>query len=375
MATKTKDGRKVTTFTYSGKRYFCYGRTAREAEEKAREKRKELEEGKYKRGKDLTLDEYFKRWNAARYGTVKGATIRKQYFDYMAAANSVIDGSGARFGEMKLTEIEVQNIRDLQKALQNQDSKHGRPRNTSSINAVLTLIKHILNDAVNERIIDFNPAKAVKPLKRTEKEARDTSHRALTREETRRFFQAASGSWYYNVFLFLLCSGCRCGEAAALTLSDISEDKIFIRRTVTKTDSGLYVVGDTAKTKHGERVIPLTEDLKRAVNSQKEINRLINGEKVISFTERLFSSPSGGLLNDSRLNEEIRKITDAEGLTRFTAHAFRDTFATRAIESGMNPKTLQEILGHANIGITMNLYAHVMEETKVQEMNAIKAII
>ncbi len=53
---------------------------------------------------------------------------------------------------------------------------------------------------------------------------------------------------------------------------------------------------------------------------------------------------------------------------------FRDTFATRAVEANMKPKTLQEILGHADIGVTMNLYAHVMEETKVQEMNAVVAL-
>ena len=52
-------------------------------------------------------------------------------------------------------------------------------------------------------------------------------------------------------------------------------------------------------------------------------------------------------------------------------HAFRDTFATRAIESGIDPKTLQEILGHSDISMTLNLYAHVMDDTKHEAMQKI----
>lgn len=66
-----------------------------------------------------------------------------------------------------------------------------------------------------------------------------------------------------------------------------------------------------------------------------------------------------------------KRRKNAAGIERFTAHAFRDTFATRAVESGMQAKTLQEILGHADIGITMNLYAHVMEDTKRRQMAAV----
>ena len=376
MATKTKDGRKQITFMFSGKRYYCYGRTLKEAEEKAREKRRNLEEGRYKKGKELSLDEYHERWAAARYGTVREATIRKQSFEYAAAANIIIDSAGTRFGDLKITEIEVQNIRDLQRGLQKQiPPKYKQTRNTNGINGIMALIKHILNDAVNERIIDFNPARAVKPLKRTEKEARETNHRALTHEETRAFFEAAAGSWYYDAFRFMIYSGCRCGEVGALTTADISGDRIMICRTLTKNDCGVYVVGDTAKTKKGVREIPLTDDLREVIEHQKAINRMINGEKVIGFNEHLFTSPRGNLINVASLNKELGRIARKAGIEHFTAHAFRDTFATRAIESGMKPKTLQEILGHANIGITMNLYAHVMEETKVKEMRAVRVVI
>ena len=108
---------------------------------------------------------------------------------------------------------------------------------------------------------------------------------------------------------------------------------------------------------------------------QKELNSIIFPKKVRRIDELLFVSPEGNLLSDVCVNREIGRKCKKTGIEKFTAHAFRDTFATRCIESGMNPKTLQEILGHADIGITMNLYCHVMDETKVVEMNNVKIVI
>ena len=88
----------------------------------------------------------------------------------------------------------------------------------------------------------------------------------------------------------------------------------------------------------------------------------------------IFRAPRGGLLGARCVKKDIDELCKTAGIERFTAHAFRDTFATRAVESGMQAKTLQEILGHADIGITMNLYAHVMENTKRRQMDAVEVL-
>lgn len=66
---------------------------------------------------------------------------------------------------------------------------------------------------------------------------------------------------------------------------------------------------------------------------------------------------------------------DKVGMQRFSMHTLRHTFATRCIEAGMRPKTLQMILGHSNIGITMNLYVHVTDEEKVKELSNIEDML
>ena len=377
---KRKDGRVEKSFYWNGKRYYAYGKDENEAIINAYKKEQDLKENgdknRYKKGKELTIDEYHERWEAARYGTVRESTIRKQHFEYLAASNTAIDKAGTRFGDLLLVDIEVQNIRDLQKGLRTQiPPKYKQPRNSNGINGIMNLIKHILADAVNERIIDYNPAKPVKPLQRTEPEARDTFHRALTQEETERFFAGAVDSWYYDAFRFMIYSGCRCGEVGALTLADVSGSEICIRRTLTKSEHGPLKIGDSTKTKKGVRRIPMTPELREILDHQISINNMVFGDKVIRFNGLIFVSPRGGLLNDASLNKNLWAICQKAGITRFSAHAFRDTFATRAIEYGMKPKTLQEILGHSNISMTMDLYAHVMEETKIAEMRAIRISI
>ena len=181
-------------------------------------------------------------------------------------------------------------------------------------------------------------------------------------------------SWYYNLYCFLIDTGCRCGEAGAIQNSDISGKVIHVSKTVTRTAEGTYRIGDEAKTKAGTRDIPIRPLARQAIDSQREINRLLNNG-ITGINDTLFKSPRGYLLSDTVVNQDIARICKVAGIEKFTAHAFRDTFATRCVESGMQPKTLQEIMGHTDIAMTMNLYAHVMEETKVSQMQAVKIAI
>lgn len=371
---KRSDGRYVKTFTLNGKKYYAYGSTQKEAIENAEHKKSELMKGSYKKNADLTLDEYHDRWVEARLGTVRTATLRKQQFDYARVSKTVIDNAGLTLGQMLLQEIETQNIRDLQKAMLKATDPNGDTKySTRTINDSINHLKHILKDAVLERAIVFNPASPVKALKRTEELARDTTHRALSIDETKAFLQASEDSYYYPVYKFLLSTGCRAGEAGALRYSDIDMKNgiIHIRRTLTKTELGNYVIGEEAKTKAGKRDIPMMDGVRKIISEQRQRNAILFNNGVSEVEGMLFRSPEGNLLSDTCINRDITRRCKKAEIEKFSAHALRDTFATRCVESGMNPKTLQTILGHNDISVTMNLYAHVMEETKVAEMDRV----
>ena len=82
-------------------------------------------------------------------------------------------------------------------------------------------------------------------------------------------------------------------------------------------------------------------------------------------------SRKGEPVKNSTYDTMLFKICEKAEINKFSMHILRHTFATRCIEGGMMPKTLQKILGHSNIGITMNLYVHITEDEKQKEINKV----
>lgn len=75
------------------------------------------------------------------------------------------------------------------------------------------------------------------------------------------------------------------------------------------------------------------------------------------------------------LDEALYHLADKAGIKLFSMHTLRHTFTTRAIEANMNPKTLQVILGHSDVSITMNLYVYVTEDEKIKQMKKVEEAI
>lgn len=371
---KRTDGRLTKTFRYNGKRIYVYAYTTEELEEKVYEKKRELREGKQDRD-DPTLDRFHEIWTEARQDSVKESTLRCQHFQYKSCADVLINGK--RFGDFRLSEIKPEDIRQVRKALLEgkTTSKYARKNTTQTVNDKIAVLSHIFHDALVERYIDFNPCTAVKPLKRTEEKARDTIHRALTIEEQKTFFEHATKSYYYDVFRMAILTGMRLGEIGALYQSDIYDGAIHIKRTITKNESGGYQIGEDTKTKSGQRTIPLNDQIKEVIEHQKQINRMFDETKVVSMNDTIFKAPERGLLMATPADREIARICARSGIEKFTAHAFRATFATRCIEQGIDVRTLQELLGHADYKMTMNLYGHVLDNTLENAMSKISIAI
>ena len=98
----------------------------------------------------------------------------------------------------------------------------------------------------------------------------------------------------------------------------------------------------------------------------------------MQFTEFVFLCRKGEPTKNSAYDTTLFKLCDKAGIPRFSMHVLRHTMATRCIEGGMRPKTLQVIPGHSNVGIPMNLYVHVTEDERAKEVerieNALKVV-
>lgn len=121
------------------------------------------------------------------------------------------------------------------------------------------------------------------------------------------------------------------------------------------------------KSKSGNRTIPMTQiayDILKAKEREKSTRKICD----IRYKDFVFLNSKGLPTKNSAYGSTLYKLADKADIPRFLIHTLRHTFATRAIEAVIKPKTLQEILGHANIGITMNLYVHITEDEKEKEI-------
>ena len=381
-----KDGRICVQFRYEGKRYSAYGDSSREAEANAELMKAQLIAGVYESATDRrkrekaereaaafgarmpTFEQYAKEWlnRKSEINSIKGASVCTYNVLFKLIFNAKVDSR--RFGDIPLDQVTRRDVRNLQRQLF-ADKVCSR-----TINDCIGKIKAIYKSAIHDdEIVSKNPANGIEAVGRTETRAVDTYHRALTKEETKLFFETAKkeNSRFCNLYMFLLHTGLRCGEAGALYSSDVSHDGITVSRTITRTLSGSYVIGSDAKTEAGRRFVPLDPDARAAISDQMNINTALQAGKVVPIHNRVFRSARGLLLNAGTVDKDIAKICEKAGIEKFTAHAFRDTFATRAAESGMEPKQLQSIIGHTDIKTTLNYYVHADKDRKIEQLLAV----
>ena len=268
-------------------------------------------------------------------------------------------------GRIQLQDLTLDIIEKMYKRIQ-------KKRNYSkSTMVVISCIVHgSLAAAKKRKLIGENVAEGAEIPKKTKAKKERI---ALTREQQTLFMEYAKDSYLYNLFAILLRTGLRNGEIRALKYSDIDRKNnvMHIRHTM-KTITGVGMVEDTPKTKTSIRDIPLTPDMIKYIEAQRHFW----GFKVTNINGYLFCDEKGDPLKEDTIKYEIRQVIkkirqDGKEFPDITPHVFRHTFATRAIEEGMPPQVLKTIMGHSSLAITMDLYSHVMEDTKQKEMLSI----
>lgn len=364
---KRADGLLQQGFRFEGKLYMVYGHSAAELSQKREAKIAELKAGTANR-KNPIMENYYEDFSDRRHGKVSGNTIRIQRSHFNRVKDIPVDDNGLTFGRLRIADITPSMMLIVQKSLSEKYS-------ASTVNDSLHHISLVFSTAIKEEIIDKNPCRILEQVKKTERPASETIHRALTHEEARKFFNAAGENFYQNAFMFMMQTGLRIGELSVLNDLSIDEKNMMlhVRNTQTRGEYGTYEIGTTAKTKKGIRDIPLTAEALETIRKQRELKRIVFGNTVIPF---LFPSSRGNLLEETVMNNNIAIICKTAGIDKFTCHALRATFATRFIEQRPEDyKALSEILGHADISISLNLYTHVMQERKIEAMRNVHIAI
>lgn len=383
--TQREDGRYMGRFTFAGERYTLYDGNSKKLKKAMEDMRYELEHGLRGKINNIVLDKWFDVWiSEYKQNTVKETSL-VLYKDYYTWYIKPV------LGKKKVKDIKNVNVRRLI----NQMAERGFAVNT--IDKVRCILVDLMKYAVSNDIILKNPCQNAK-LPKTEKKER----RVLSVEEQEVFTKAVRGTTYELIYLTALVTGMRIGEILALTWNDIDwkNDNISVNKTLVmlhEKGKKCELKFQTPKTAAGFRSIPVIPELKKMLKEHrvKQARYKMEFQKIWEPKENMenlvFTSQTGKPVvatylykNLKYIVKEINKAEEQQAekgnrepvvFEKISPHTLRHTFATRAFESGMKPKSVQYILGHSSLAMTMDLYTHVTEETKMEEMKKIKWII
>lgn len=316
----------------------------------------ELEQGTHVDISKITVSEWMDEW----LQEYKKPVLRPRTYElYTYYADHFIKPS---VGAVALQKLRPEHLQRLYNSLVEANKS---PR---AVHQVHQLINGALKQAVRNRLITHNPAEATTrpPLKYKE-------IRVMTTEEQGRLLNALLEHPLGAAFATMLGTGLRRGEVLGLHWDDINlhDGILFVRRGIVSV-KGIGIIAQEPKTKKGKRTVPLPGLVKTFLlrRQEKQIE-----EGIFKEDGLVFPSNAGTYIwprNFSRAFEELREKL---GLQDITLHGLRHTFATRLLELGEDLRTIQELLGHAKLGTTADIYTHVMEKMKRQAVDKLDDIL
>lgn len=391
--TQRKDGTYMWRKSINGKNYCIYAKTLGEIKQKRNVALGEIEKGEYK-GKhekmaeerelaktDMTLNEWFFRWEKIyRIGNIKETTLHREHCQYMKMLSRTL-------GKMKITSIRQIDVTDVFNKL-HEDYAY------STLFRLITLLIQIFKAAIDNGIIEKNPAKGALKVKKEKPKER----RVLTEQEEERFLNYIGEHSYFKKYLPLFTvgfgTGMRIGEILSLTWEDIDFEKnvIHVNKTLSRIDEKIKSDDQTGsiitspKTENSIRDIPMIGKVRNELIKQREIQPKCK-VTIDGYTDFVFTSKNGNafyavnirqtILNIiNHMNESEIEAAKKEGrepvlFERFSPHCMRHTFTTRCYEKGVREKVMQKILGHSKLDMTLNVYTHTTDKMIEDDMHKI----
>jgi integrase len=242
-------------------------------------------------------------------------------------------------------------------------TKTMQPLSPKTVSLAHKVFHLALADAVERKRLHRNPASLAKPPKTKATRSRK-AERVWTEDQLRAWITHLHGDRLYGVWYLAMTTGMRRGELAGLhwTHVDLTSSQLLIRWELTVVDNRPVWV-DGAKTPKGERTIELdagTVAALRAHRARQASEKLLGGAAYHDH-DLVCCWPDGTLMHPDRLLRALYRHAKALGLPRIDVHGLRHSYATMALDDGVDHKVVQERLGHASAATTMDVYRHVSD--------------
>lgn len=281
------------------------------------------------------------------------------------------------FGGKKISQVKVSDAKLFLIKLQSDGKGY------SSIHSIRGVLRPAFQMAVDDDVLHKNPF----GFELATVIVNDSVTReAISREQMRKFLKFVHDDnvycKYYEVVYILFHTGMRISEFCGLTLKDIDlENRIInIDHQLLRTSEMKYVI-EATKTNAGTRKLPMTEDVFRCFQAIIEDREKPRFEKMVDgYTGFLFTDKDGMPLVamhwEHRFNHMVKRYNDIfrVQMPNITPHVCRHTYCSNMAKSGMNPKTLQYLMGHSDIGVTLNTYTHLGLEDAADELKRMEEL-
>lgn len=368
-----------------GKRHSIYASTLEELRAKEEQITVDVHDGIKTETRMVTVNEMFDLWCDLKRG-IKDNTFQNYKYMY----NLFIRPN---FGKMRITMVKKTDVKRFYNTLAD-----GKILKVSTIDTLHNILHQVFDMALNDNYIRLNPTdNMLKELKKAHNFSVE-KRKALTIPEQELFMRFLKESTQYNhwypIFAVMLGTGMRVGELTGLRWCDIDfdEDLISVNHTLVfynhGDNKGCTFSINTPKTEAGNRTIPILPSVKEALQMEKKMQQEFDVKCSVSidgYSDFIFVNRFGATQHQGTLNKAIKRIIrdcndevllkskekDPVLLPPFSCHSLRHTFTTRAVESGMNVKVLQEVLGHKDISTTLNIYTDVTKDTKKKEVSTL----
>lgn len=358
---RRKDGRWVGQYlvhTTKGPQYrYIYGKTRQSVAEKLAKAIADRNGGLLFEAGTLTLNEYLERWlNDSVRDSVKQSTFEN--YSYVVRFHLV-----PALGHLKLKALTPAHVQGLYR------SKLDSGLSPRTVRLIHTILHKALKQAVRWGMIPRNVTEAVTAPRYVKKEIEP-----LTPEQTRALLRTARGERLEALYVLAVSTGLRQGELLGLRWTDVDLKRasLQVRQQLTRTREGLsFTSPKGSKSRSVKLTSNAVDALKR--HRKRQLEEALKLARSRQDTVLVFTSTAGTPLDVGNLTYgSFRPLLERAGLPRIRFHDLRHTFATILLSKGTHPKIVQEMLGHANITLTMDTYSHVLPDMQEGAVSAME---
>lgn len=349
--------------TNKGRRRYCsttiHG-SRRDAERERTKRLREVDTASFVVPSDIDLGTYLQQWLD---GPAKVQVAARTLEDYGSRLKRDVV---PLLGHLRLDRVQKSHVQSIVTSMMD------RKLSPTTVRYTHAVLRQALRQAVRDNVLIRNPSDDVTLPRKIQREMS-----VLDSTQVNRFLVMTGEDPLHAAWSVLLLAGLRPGELLALQWPDLAGEQLTVQRALKKVAKDCYALG-APKTARSRRTVVLPEQTIRALQHHRrtQAEQIMAAGPAYLRNDLMFANSVGQPMDLSKLRKRFKDALKGTGLPDVRLYDTRHTHATMMLKNGENPKIVSERLGHTDIGITLDIYSHVlpgMQEAAVRRLESLLA--